>query len=219
MNCCAIYQTDGRVIRFMDSPLPRVTEEQVAAAQLRLALDEKLGRQTPEIVHKIAAMTRSDRDEPENTPAQLRVWDLDVPADPSLVLHELPYKTAEEYRAMIQKAAMETDDAVIVKLLWNYNDEVLRASPAPASAEMMRMVAEIKRQLEILGQEVGIAAMKERRAEIIRVIVGQWKQESESRENPPSFYDALGRSAVVRPPRHHPRCRVLPHAPERSAIE
>ena len=34
-----------------------VTEEQVAAAQLRLVLDEKLGRQTPEVVRQIAAMT------------------------------------------------------------------------------------------------------------------------------------------------------------------
>lgn len=41
----------------MDSPPLRVTEEQIAAAQLRLMLDEKLGRQTPELVRRIAAIT------------------------------------------------------------------------------------------------------------------------------------------------------------------
>ncbi|MGH3925757.1 MAG: RNA polymerase sigma factor, partial [Pseudonocardiaceae bacterium] len=41
----------------------RVTDEQVAAAQLRLVLDEKLGRQTPELVRRIAATTEVERDE------------------------------------------------------------------------------------------------------------------------------------------------------------
>jgi hypothetical protein len=41
----------------MDNPSLRVTEEQIAAAQLRLALDEKLGRPTPEWVRRIAATT------------------------------------------------------------------------------------------------------------------------------------------------------------------
>ena len=40
----------------MDSPSFRATEEQIAAAQLRLVLDERLGRQTPEIVRRIAAI-------------------------------------------------------------------------------------------------------------------------------------------------------------------
>ena len=40
----------------MANPPIRVTEEQIAAAQLRLVLDEKLGRQTPEVVGWIAAM-------------------------------------------------------------------------------------------------------------------------------------------------------------------
>jgi redox-sensing transcriptional repressor len=37
----------------------RVTEEQIAAAQLRRVLDEKLGRQTPEVVERIAVSSRA----------------------------------------------------------------------------------------------------------------------------------------------------------------
>lgn len=49
----------------MADSLLRVTDEQVAAAQLRLVLDEKLGRQTPELVRRIAEMTGIERDERE----------------------------------------------------------------------------------------------------------------------------------------------------------
>lgn len=68
----------------MDSPLPHVTAEQVAAAQLRLALDEKLGRQTPEVVRRIAAMTGGDRDTPD--PSQ--VSPATMPANPDPVSQE-----------------------------------------------------------------------------------------------------------------------------------
>lgn len=39
---------------------PDFTEEQIAAAQLRLVLDRKLGRDTPDIVHQIAAHAPAD---------------------------------------------------------------------------------------------------------------------------------------------------------------
>jgi hypothetical protein len=43
------------------SSLPlHVTEEQIAAAQLRIVLDEKLGRHTPNVVRRIALMTGVD---------------------------------------------------------------------------------------------------------------------------------------------------------------
>jgi hypothetical protein len=47
----------------MSSSSLRVTEEQVAAAQLRIVLDEKLNRHTPDIVRRIAAMTGADSTE------------------------------------------------------------------------------------------------------------------------------------------------------------
>lgn len=50
----------------MSSPPLRVTEEQIAAAQLRIVLDEKLGRQTPNVVRRIAAMTSVESDEPRS---------------------------------------------------------------------------------------------------------------------------------------------------------
>lgn len=46
------------------SPL-QVTDEQLAAAQLRLVLDEKLGRPTPELVRRIAAMAKTEPGESE----------------------------------------------------------------------------------------------------------------------------------------------------------
>lgn len=49
----------------MADSLLRVTNEQVAAAQLRLVLDEKLGRQTPELVRRIALMPKVEPGEPE----------------------------------------------------------------------------------------------------------------------------------------------------------
>ncbi|HEX2248490.1 MAG TPA: hypothetical protein VHH13_13170, partial [Arthrobacter sp.] len=52
----------------MDNFQLRVTDEQVAAAQLRAVLDEKLGRRTPELVRRIAVMTGgSERAEGEAT--------------------------------------------------------------------------------------------------------------------------------------------------------
>ncbi len=51
----------------MDDPTPRITEEQIAAAQLRLVLDEKLGRRTPEQVRQIAAMKDIHHGEGKNT--------------------------------------------------------------------------------------------------------------------------------------------------------
>ncbi|MFC6088095.1 tetratricopeptide repeat protein [Saccharothrix lopnurensis] len=55
----------------------RVTEEHIAAAQLRLVVDQKLGRETPDIVREIAAMTSAqdvipaggDSDPPQSDPA------------------------------------------------------------------------------------------------------------------------------------------------------
>ena len=44
----------------MSSQSLRVTEEQIAAAQLRIVLDEKLGRHTPNVVRRIAEMTSVD---------------------------------------------------------------------------------------------------------------------------------------------------------------
>ena len=58
-----MYQAPGRGDRIMDGAPLRVTEEQIAAAQLRLVLDEKLGRQTPKVVRQIAATTEVEREE------------------------------------------------------------------------------------------------------------------------------------------------------------
>jgi tetratricopeptide (TPR) repeat protein len=57
----------------MTSSPARVTEEQIAAAQLRIVLDEKLGRHTPDVVRRIAAMAGGDSVEEELTltPASL----------------------------------------------------------------------------------------------------------------------------------------------------
>lgn len=44
----------------MSSTPLRVTAEQIAAAQLRIVLDEKLHRHTPDVVRRIAAMTSAD---------------------------------------------------------------------------------------------------------------------------------------------------------------
>lgn len=53
------------MIAEMADSLLRVTDEQIAAAQLRLVLDAKLGRRTPELVQRIAVMTGVERDERE----------------------------------------------------------------------------------------------------------------------------------------------------------
>ncbi|MEV0083851.1 tetratricopeptide repeat protein, partial [Saccharopolyspora sp. NPDC050642] len=57
-------------------PLQNMTDEHIAAAQLRIVLDKKLGRTTPEIVRRIAALPfgTSSGDEPkESTPQRLSV--------------------------------------------------------------------------------------------------------------------------------------------------
>lgn len=59
----------------------RVTEEHIAAAQLRLVVDQKLGRETPDVVREIAAMTSAqdvipasgDSDPPQSDPAAASV--------------------------------------------------------------------------------------------------------------------------------------------------
>lgn len=60
----------------MNSPL-QPTDEQIAAAQLRLVLDEKLGRQTSEIIREIATH-RPAGDQQPSTP-----WQPPVEGDPT----------------------------------------------------------------------------------------------------------------------------------------
>jgi Flp pilus assembly protein TadD len=50
--------------------LPEITEEHVAAAQLRIVLDNKLGRQTPDVIRRIAEMTIGDSSQQEATSRQ-----------------------------------------------------------------------------------------------------------------------------------------------------
>ncbi|MDX8033486.1 hypothetical protein SK803_24980 [Lentzea sp. BCCO 10_0856] len=40
---------------------PNVTDEEIAAAQLRLVLDQKLGRDTPDVIRQIAALSLTRR--------------------------------------------------------------------------------------------------------------------------------------------------------------
>ena len=78
----------------MTSAPLRVTEEQVAAAQLRLVLDEKLGRQTPEVVRQIAAMTGVVPVERKRTspPASLSITEVTIP----MRISEIPRQKGEE---------------------------------------------------------------------------------------------------------------------------
>lgn len=62
----------------------RVTDEQIAAAQLRIVLDEKLGRPTPDVVRRIAGMTRASAIG-EDEPAQIYGFGaVPVQAEPSM---------------------------------------------------------------------------------------------------------------------------------------
>lgn len=87
----------------MADSLLRVTDEQVAAAQLRLVLDDKLGRQTPELVRRIAVMTGAPRDEREGISSHtVRVEEVSSPQVPR------PYET--DCREVLAEAWLFLDD-------------------------------------------------------------------------------------------------------------
>jgi mycothiol system anti-sigma-R factor len=87
----------------MADSLLRVTDEQVAAARLRLVLDDKLGRQTPELVRRIAAMTGAKGDEREGISShKVRVEEASPPQIPR------PYET--DCREVLAEAWLFLDD-------------------------------------------------------------------------------------------------------------
>lgn len=65
------------------SPRLQFTEEQIAAAQLRIVVDQKLGRPTPEIVRQIANHRPAEGIEPSATPRSTS-GDPSAPADDPL---------------------------------------------------------------------------------------------------------------------------------------
>lgn len=66
-------------------PPEEITEETIAAARLRLVLDEKLGRPTPDRVREIAAMTAPSRVSPTRTPSGVLTVDEFKAATPDAI--------------------------------------------------------------------------------------------------------------------------------------
>lgn len=100
----------------MSNPPLHITEEQIAAAQLRIVLDEKLGRQTPNVVQQIAAMTGvgSFEDTLTSTPASLLKTRVPVPeptpnAAPRKPDHEEPASTEPQRQRGSEGAAQLPD--------------------------------------------------------------------------------------------------------------
>jgi tetratricopeptide (TPR) repeat protein len=117
----------------MNQPL-RVTEEQIAAAKLRIELDTKLGRETPALLRDIAAATPSRPDEPENkialfpveTQAEADQGEADRPGElrDRIAAHRSwPFTSAEQIAEKFDKASSRLREAWNLLLLASEHNE------------------------------------------------------------------------------------------------
>lgn len=122
----------------MSSPLLRVTEEEIAAAQLRVVLDQKLDRQTPEVIRRIAAMTgaapvEQQRTSPDPGATQSDSSGKDEQAQRGIDLPTMPanqappdpvdevVETVVDPSAGAEQRAIEVDAA---RALWDFVEEL-----------------------------------------------------------------------------------------------
>ncbi|NUT48938.1 MAG: hypothetical protein HOV94_16765 [Saccharothrix sp.] len=143
------------------SPPLRFTEEQIAAAQLRIVVDQKLGRPTPEIVRQIANQRPSEDPEPSATPQS-------APGDTSASADDPPPRPSAMPRWAVQPRwygggplpqegdetdlpALSSADFVIVtgtlEDLPHHHGLITYAPHAePASAGVLRWIREARRE-------------------------------------------------------------------------
>ncbi len=139
--------------------LDNITDEQIAAAQLRLVIDDKLGRDTPEVLRRIAAMSPTEIDDvpaPVFTGPHSSLLDaLGVPLSSELLTRALTHRSyTEETGEHLSNDRLEflgdaMLGAVVTDHLYRTNPDVSERGLAKLRAGVVNMnaLAEVARGL------------------------------------------------------------------------